>query len=94
MRSGTTVFISTTTDQLYDRNVNPGGWVEFQDLDMILKSDDGTLREGSETVKWIRYTEKACDQVGVEVCCSWTCHLPTWTYEMRIRSLHSRRDSF
>ncbi|KAK2063382.1 hypothetical protein LY76DRAFT_601874 [Colletotrichum caudatum] len=33
-------------------NLNPGGWVEFQDYDITPASDDGTLTEKHETRKW------------------------------------------
>lgn len=34
------------------RNLNPGGWVEFQDFDLKYTSDDGTLTEEHDFYKW------------------------------------------
>ncbi|KAI8161836.1 Secondary metabolism regulator LAE1 [Colletotrichum sp. SAR 10_70] len=35
-------------------NLNPGGWAEFQDMDIELYSDDGTLTEQHATRDWSR----------------------------------------
>ncbi|GME52733.1 Methyltransferase type 12 [Neofusicoccum parvum] len=34
-------------------NVKPGGWVEFQDYDTMLYSEDGSFGEKHDTYKWI-----------------------------------------
>jgi hypothetical protein len=35
------------------RNVKPGGWVEFQDFNLKYYSDDDTLKDDSDTSKWV-----------------------------------------
>ncbi|KAK2037322.1 methyltransferase domain-containing protein [Colletotrichum somersetense] len=45
-------------------NTNPGGWVEFQDYDLLYTSDDGTLTEEHQTLKWICLILEACDKMG------------------------------
>ncbi|EOD50623.1 putative methyltransferase domain-containing protein [Neofusicoccum parvum UCRNP2] len=35
------------------QNVKPGGWVEFQDYDTMLYSEDGSFGEKHDTYKWI-----------------------------------------
>ncbi|EFQ25684.1 methyltransferase domain-containing protein [Colletotrichum graminicola] len=46
------------------KNTNPGGWVEFQDYDLLYTSDDGSLTEEHQTLKWIRLILEACDKMG------------------------------
>jgi len=50
------------------RNVNPGGWVEFQDMEMTMRSDDGTLTDKSPVLEFTRILMQAHDTAGVEVC--------------------------
>ncbi|KAK2051778.1 methyltransferase domain-containing protein [Colletotrichum caudatum] len=50
-------------DSIYE-NTNPGGWVEFQDYDLLYTSDDGTLTEEHETLKWDKLFLEACDRMG------------------------------
>ncbi|KAJ0322765.1 hypothetical protein COL5a_008591 [Colletotrichum fioriniae] len=45
------------------RNLNPGGWAEFQDWDYMLYSDDGTT-EGTELLRWMGYFMEACEVLG------------------------------
>ncbi|KAF6811293.1 methyltransferase domain-containing protein [Colletotrichum plurivorum] len=52
---------------IYD-NVEDGGWVEFQDYDLLYVSDDGSLTEEHETMKWDRGFIKACEQIGRDPC--------------------------
>lgn len=44
----------TKTRLTINRNLNPGGWVEFQDFDLEFLSDDGTLTEQHDFRKWSR----------------------------------------
>jgi len=50
----------------HDRHVSPGGYVEFQDIDLSIYSDDGTLHAQSDLYKWNRLLAQACNQLGVE----------------------------
>ncbi|KAK1759142.1 secondary metabolism regulator LAE1 [Echria macrotheca] len=47
-------------------NLRPGGWVEFQDYEMMVRSDDGTLTEQSSTHKWIHLEVEATLRAGRE----------------------------
>ncbi|KAK2010407.1 methyltransferase domain-containing protein [Colletotrichum eremochloae] len=49
-------------------NLNPGGWVEFQDYDITPASDDDTLTEKHETRKWGERLIEACRMVGRDPC--------------------------
>ncbi|KAI8241684.1 Secondary metabolism regulator LAE1 [Colletotrichum sp. SAR 10_96] len=48
---------------VYD-HLNPGGWAEFQDMDIQYYSDDGTLTEKHETRKWNKQFVAACEGMG------------------------------
>ncbi|KAF4813527.1 Secondary metabolism regulator LAE1 [Colletotrichum tropicale] len=48
---------------VYD-HLNPGGWAEFQDMDIQYYSDDGTLTEEHETSKWNKQFVAACEGMG------------------------------
>ncbi|KAK1999894.1 methyltransferase domain-containing protein [Colletotrichum falcatum] len=50
-------------DSIYE-NTNPGGWVEFQDYDLLYTSDDGSLTEEHEALKWDNLFLEACDKMG------------------------------
>lgn len=52
-------------DQAFE-NTTPSGYVEFQDLDMTLHSDDGTLPATSPTIKWNRQLAAAADKIRME----------------------------
>ncbi|KAM0345007.1 hypothetical protein ACHAPU_006890 [Fusarium lateritium] len=41
------------------RNITPGGYVELQDVDVIMGSDDGTLTEETTMYKWCRLLDEA-----------------------------------
>ncbi|TDZ47428.1 Secondary metabolism regulator LAE1 [Colletotrichum trifolii] len=45
-------------------NLNPGGWVEFQDLDGLYYSDDGSYKETHETWKWNKELIDTCESIG------------------------------
>ncbi|ROT37129.1 S-adenosyl-L-methionine-dependent methyltransferase [Sodiomyces alkalinus F11] len=49
--------------QIYD-NLSPGGWVEFQESDNILVSEDGTLKPDNAVVKMMNGLMDACDKIG------------------------------
>ncbi|OHE98936.1 methyltransferase domain-containing protein [Colletotrichum orchidophilum] len=47
----------------YD-NLSPGGWLELQELDVIVASDDGTLTEDHAFSKWCKLIQKATAELG------------------------------
>ncbi|KAJ0361975.1 hypothetical protein COL154_006486 [Colletotrichum chrysophilum] len=51
--SGTGKYWPKLVQSVYE-NLNPGGWAEFQDMDIELYSDDGTLTEQHATRDWSR----------------------------------------
>ncbi|EEU37404.1 uncharacterized protein NECHADRAFT_101990 [Fusarium vanettenii 77-13-4] len=44
--------------KIYD-NLTPGGWVELQEVDVIMGCDDGTLSEDDTLAKWCKLLEEA-----------------------------------
>ncbi|KAL8687197.1 MAG: hypothetical protein Q9218_006561 [Villophora microphyllina] len=48
----------------------PGGWVECQELDVWLRTDDGTLPESSAISQWCRNQEEAAGKVGMSLRCT------------------------
>jgi len=56
---------SGVIEQAYE-HLNTGGWAEFQDLDMNVTSDDGTLAKDSSTNKCVSLTAQACEKIGLE----------------------------
>lgn len=70
------------------RNVTPGGWVEFQDWDLQLYSEDGSTRRTN--------LENYCDTVvaafaraGYQTCPG--PHLERWLREAGFNDVHSQR---
>ncbi|KAL0943553.1 umta methyltransferase family protein [Colletotrichum truncatum] len=45
-------------------NLNPGGWAEFQDIDVLYYSDDGTYTEEHETCKWNKQCVETFEAIG------------------------------
>ncbi|KAH9238501.1 hypothetical protein K456DRAFT_1720182 [Colletotrichum gloeosporioides 23] len=52
---------------IYD-NLNPGGWVEFQDSDFNYYSDDGTLTEEHQFKQWSKSLVSALESIGRDPC--------------------------
>jgi SAM-dependent methyltransferase len=52
--------------QIYD-NLFPGGYVEFQESDNVLESQDGTLKDDNAIVKMMAGLMDACDKIGRNV---------------------------
>ncbi|KAL0767553.1 hypothetical protein CaCOL14_009792 [Colletotrichum acutatum] len=52
-------------ERIYE-NVNPGGWVEFQDFNLRYTSDDGSYTEEHQTSKWSELFFDACKRVNRE----------------------------
>ena len=48
------------------KHIRPGGFVEFQDFDMLFYSEDGTLKESSNASKWIQMIVGANRHAGRE----------------------------
>jgi hypothetical protein len=46
------------------RNLNPGGWAEFQDFDLACYAEDGTMTETTSTVIWDNYFLEAAGKLG------------------------------
>ncbi|KAK2751253.1 umta methyltransferase family protein [Colletotrichum kahawae] len=53
--------------KIYD-NLNPGGWVEFQDADFNYYSDDATLTEEHQFKEWSKSLLSALESVGRDAC--------------------------
>jgi hypothetical protein len=53
---------------LFHSNLAPGGWAEFQDFDLQYYSEDGSLTEDHETMKWANTFLKAARQTGRDPC--------------------------
>ncbi|KAI9752002.1 MAG: bifunctional farnesyl-diphosphate farnesyltransferase/squalene synthase [Chaenotheca gracillima] len=51
--------------QTFD-HVEPGGWAEFQDFDLLYYSDDGSLTEEHALRKWVVELLGAFEQIGKE----------------------------
>lgn len=49
--------------QIYN-NLSPGGYVEFQESDNVLVSEDGTLTDDNAIVKMMAGLMDACDKIG------------------------------
>jgi len=49
--------------QVYS-HVKPGGWAEFQDLDIQFYSHDNTLKDDSALSTWLRQSEEAVKMIG------------------------------
>ncbi|WYZ44026.1 hypothetical protein EsH8_VII_000462 [Colletotrichum jinshuiense] len=49
-------------------NLKPGGWVEFQDYNISLISEDGTLTDEHYSSKWSKLLTEACEKIGREPC--------------------------
>lgn len=43
----------------FTRNLAPGGWVEIQEIDVMARSDDGTLTSDSVIMKWCKLLDEA-----------------------------------
>ncbi|KAH8904120.1 S-adenosyl-L-methionine-dependent methyltransferase [Coniochaeta sp. PMI_546] len=52
---------------IYD-NLAPGGWAEFQDFDLQYYSEDGSLTEEHDTMKWINTLLEAARKIGRDPC--------------------------
>lgn len=46
------------------RNLSPGGYFEMQEMDLMTKSDDGTLRDDHALFKWLQLLGEAMVKLG------------------------------
>ncbi|KAF6821434.1 methyltransferase domain-containing protein [Colletotrichum musicola] len=49
-------------------NTNPGGWVEFQDYNLLWESTDGSLTDDHHSLRWSKLLNEACEKFGKEPC--------------------------
>jgi len=49
-----------------DSNLSPGGWVEFQDYDSWIYSDDGSIQEGDAVSMWEHVVFDAARRINKE----------------------------
>ncbi|KNB20725.1 hypothetical protein FOXG_17657 [Fusarium oxysporum f. sp. lycopersici 4287] len=49
------------------QNLAPGGYVEIQEIDVIMKSDDGTLGDDSAIMKWSNLLNEASVKASRDV---------------------------
>ncbi|GKT52087.1 secondary metabolism regulator LAE1 [Colletotrichum spaethianum] len=45
-------------------NLNNNGWAEFQDYSLTLDSDDGTLTDDHQTMKWQKWGNEIAEKIG------------------------------
>ncbi|KAI9802514.1 MAG: hypothetical protein M1833_001586 [Piccolia ochrophora] len=49
-------------------NLKPGGWIEFQDYDLLYRSDDESLAPDSPLLKWDKLCLQGCEKHGRDPC--------------------------
>jgi len=70
-------------------NLTPGGWAEFQDFDLLYYSEDGSLTDSHDTLKWIKLIISAADKIGREPCPG--PKLESWVKEANFKNVtHSK----
>ena len=52
--------------QAFD-HLNPGGWIEWQEYEMTVKSDDDSLPPNSAMARWTAIVNKAAEKYGKEI---------------------------
>ena len=52
--------------QAFD-HLNPGGWIEWQEYESVVKTDDDSLPPDSAIARWIVNLNKATDNFGKEL---------------------------
>lgn len=53
--------------QVFD-NVRPGGWVEFQDHNLVFYAEDDSYSQNSDAAQWVRLLMRASRLAGKEPC--------------------------
>lgn len=54
--------------RLTSRNLEPGGWVEFQDFDLSYYSEDGSLKDEHAVMVWVKLMGDAARSMGRDPC--------------------------
>jgi len=49
---------------MFDRNLNPGGYIELADKCFPMLSDDGSMKPDSALQQWSNFSVDGLDQVG------------------------------
>jgi hypothetical protein len=52
---------------LYSRNLEPGGWLELQELSFPVRNDDGTLTPDDAIYQWSAYMLEASRKIGQDL---------------------------
>ncbi|GME22706.1 Methyltransferase type 11 [Neofusicoccum parvum] len=73
-------------------NLEPGGWAEFQDFDLLYYSDDETMNPDTEIYKWIRLILEASRKNGRDPCPG--PKLEGWLKEQGFVNVHHERIKF
>ncbi|KAH7034270.1 methyltransferase domain-containing protein [Macrophomina phaseolina] len=73
---------------VYD-HLEPGGWAEFQDFDLLYYSDDDTMNPETEIYKWIRLILEASRKNGRDPCPG--PKLEGWLKEQGFVNVHHER---
>ncbi|KAF6802331.1 methyltransferase domain-containing protein [Colletotrichum musicola] len=63
MMSGSIADWRTYLQNCFD-NLKPGGYVEVQDIDLFIRSDDGTLKPDGPLMKWTNLLHDATHKLG------------------------------
>lgn len=58
--------VSRVLQQAYD-NLQPGGWIEWQEYEVTVKSDDGSLRPDSSFLRWFSLLHEASEKFGKQL---------------------------
>ncbi|RYP65560.1 hypothetical protein DL770_008972 [Monosporascus sp. CRB-9-2] len=73
-------------------NLTPGGWAEFQDFDLQYYSEDGSLTESHDTMKWINTLLGAARKIGRDPCPG--VSLEKWVKEAGFKNVTHHRFRF
>ncbi|RYO99593.1 hypothetical protein DL763_001412 [Monosporascus cannonballus] len=73
-------------------NLTPGGWAEFQDFDLQYYSEDGSLTESHDTMKWINTLLEAARKIDRDPCPG--ISLEKWVKEAGFKNVTHHRFRF
>ncbi|RYP50043.1 hypothetical protein DL768_004329 [Monosporascus sp. mg162] len=73
-------------------NLTPGGWAEFQDFDLQYYSEDGSLTESHDTMKWINTLLGAARKIDRDPCPG--VSLEKWVKEAGFKNVTHHRFKF
>lgn len=60
---GSIVDWSRLAQQAYDQ-LKPGGWIEFQEYNLVNYSEDGSIKEGNNVQRLHELLREACDKIN------------------------------